>query len=197
MKCTHAKYVWVDAYNSENALPFRPLKKLIKLYFTFYVAKKNIAFYRLYDAVSLENFALVPRKTWTTFRRSRMETKDGWMVTGKSIQSAKVLTHSHFTILNSKSCARTGLSAGARERPIENHRSDECFISSFWIFSLRGELKDSSTIQINIFTIQRVHPNAILLGIAFSCLPIITNYRLFFRLLSHSNTIKTCVWHSE
>lgn len=39
---------------------------------------------------------------------------------------------------------------------IENHRGDECFIPNFNI--ARGEMKDSNTIQINMFTIQCVSP---------------------------------------
>lgn len=122
--------------------------KLMKLFHfsCWRISKKGEVFflsYRLYDAVSLKKLLVCQR--WT---KNHAHLDNIWMrksevwSTGKST-NAKVLTIHNIL----KSCTVETLC-------IENHTSDEMLYSS----NLRiawGEMKDSATIQIDMFTIQR------------------------------------------
>lgn len=85
-----------------------------------------------------------------------------------------------------KSCIKSTVA----ER-IENQRSVECFIPTFNI--AWGEMKDSNTIQINMFTNSNVFL-APCTALSFCCLPIIMNYLFLLLGCFSSNKIKTCVF---
>lgn len=152
--------------------------------------------YRLYDAVSLEKLFSLPTKNKksSTFGQ-HLNAKVERMVDRKK-HKRKSAYHSHNILYKLKSCTIEMLS-------IENHTSDEMLYS----YNLRvawGEMKDSGTIQIDMFTIQRARHQYYLLPFklltfslrfAFCCFPLAKNVRIPFFGCS-SNTIKMCVWRA-